>query len=203
MQKDNFITAVLMSGGMDSMALAYWKCPDYLIYIDYGQVCSIGELRASKHFAEKTNIPLEIIRVDCSSIGSGSLSGTSKKLAESPSEEWWPFRNQLLVTLAGAKCIELGIKKLCVGSVNTDSALHKDGGKEFYAALNTLMTLQEGNISVEAPAVNMSTLDLIKASKIPMDLLSWSFSCHTSNHPCMQCSGCKKNTSIRFQLGIY
>lgn len=191
---------ILLSGGMDSMALAYWKKPDLAFTIDYGQKCAKAEIAASTRFSQMMGMDHHVIQIDCSSLGSGSLSGNAA-IEVAPSEEWWPYRNQLLVTLACMKGISLGLSILYVGSVKSDG-FHKDGTPEFYSRLSRLMEYQEGGITVEMPAADMNTLELIEASGIPIEMLLWSHSCHTSNTPCMQCSGCMKNYAIREKLGI-
>lgn len=192
---------ILLSGGMDSMALAYWKRPDIAFTIDYGQKCAKAEIQAASYVAKKLNMEHVIIRVDCSSLGSGTLSG-KPSIDGAPSEEWWPYRNQLLVTLACMKGISLGLKTLYVGSVAPDGKRHADGKSEFYMKLNEIVSFQEGNINIEVPAINMDTIQLIKISKISYSMLLHAHSCHTSNYPCMKCSGCYKNYMIRKQLGI-
>ena len=194
-------TGVLLSGGMDSIAIAYWKRPDLAFTIDYGQNCAQAEIEASRYIAKELGMEHHIIHVDCSSLGSGSL---SKKAAikEAPTEEWWPYRNQLLVTLACMKGLSLGLSVLYVGSVKQDSLRHRDGTKEFYDRISSLIEYQEGGIHVEMPAYNMDTIDLIKEYKVPVKFLLHSFSCHVSNHACTKCSGCYKNYEIRKLMGI-
>lgn len=194
-------TGILLSGGMDSIAIAYWKRPDMAFTIDYGQNCAQSEIEASSYVAQELGIDHHIIRLDCSSLGSGTLCGKIA-LTDSPTEEWWPYRNQLLVTLACMKGYGLGLKVLYVGSIMQDSLRHKDGTKEFYNKLSSVIEYQEGGIKVEMPAYNMNTIDLIKAYGVPVKLLLHSFSCHVSNHACAKCSGCYKNYEIRKMIGI-
>ena len=194
-------TAILLSGGMDSIAIAYWKKPDIAITIDYGQNCAEAEIRTSAYIAGCLGIEHHVIKVDCSSLGSGTLSQNGQ-IDDAPSEEWWPYRNQLLVTMACMKCIRLGVKKVYVGSVKQDGDRHKDGTAEFYDMLSKLVQYQEGGISVEMPAAELNTLELIKESNVPAHLLLHSHSCHTSNKPCMKCSGCYKNYGVRLKLGL-
>lgn len=47
-------TAILLSGGMDSIALAYWKRPEIAITIDYGQKPAAAEVVASKRGRESS-----------------------------------------------------------------------------------------------------------------------------------------------------
>ena len=66
-------SALLLSGGMDSTAIAWWKRPDLTITIDYGQKAAEAEKHASSQVAHALGIPHEVITVDCSSLGSGDM----------------------------------------------------------------------------------------------------------------------------------
>lgn len=193
-------SGILLSGGMDSICLAYWKKPKYAFTINYGQKSAKSEIQAASQISKALGIEHHIISINCSKLGSGDLSN-SAPLEIAPISEWWPYRNQLLITFACMKGVALKINKLYVGSVLTDGA-HIDGTKEFYSNISKLIELQEGNISISVPAIDISTTDLIKKSQIPYSLLLWAHSCHTSNEPCMNCNGCKKYLYILQQLGI-
>lgn len=194
-------TAILLSGGMDSIAIAYWKKPDIAITIDYGQKCADAEIKSAAFVARELNMDHHIIRIDCSSLGSGCLHGT-EPLPIAPSPEWWPYRNQLLVTLACMKAISLDVKTIFVGSVKQDGDRHKDGTKEFYSLLSSLIEYQEGGIKIEVPAAELTTSEIIRKYKVPLYLILHSHSCHTSNIPCLDCPGCVKNHSVRHELFI-
>jgi 7-cyano-7-deazaguanine synthase len=193
------VNAILLSGGMDSIALLYWQRPDYAITIDYGQKPAQAEIQASSQVANALSINHIVLSVDCSSLGSGDLMN-SNAIGIAPSPEWWPFRNQLLITVACMRAVSLGITELMVGAVSTD-AFHKDGSKEFFDNINRTIQLQEGNIKITAPALSLSTEELIKVSEIPDDLLFWAHSCHKSNLPCGQCRGCNKYLGVLQKLG--
>lgn len=192
--------AILLSGGMDSIALAYWMHPEVAITLDYGQRAAEAEIAAASQVANILGMEHHIIRVDCSSLGSGDLVGTTP-ITDAPITEWWPYRNQMLVTLALMKVIQLGVDELMVGSVKTD-AQHSDGTREFYEHLSELVAMQEGGIQVTAPAIEMTTVELVKQSGIPENILMYAHSCHTSNHPCGRCHGCTKYMYVKEQLGI-
>lgn len=192
--------SILLSGGIDSIALLYLFKPPIAVTIDYGQKPAMAEIRSSKKVCEVLNIRHEVITVDCSSLGSGDLLG-SKAIAEAPSPEWWPFRNQLLVTLACMKGITMGVDEFIVGSVRTDG-FHRDGTAEFYSKINSLVEYQEGRIKVTCPAINLSTVELVQKSRIPYEILLWAHSCHTSNDPCGYCRGCLKHLLIRQDLNL-
>jgi 7-cyano-7-deazaguanine synthase len=191
--------ALLLSGGLDSIALAYWKNPQLAITIDYGQRVADAEIRAASTFAKEVHLDHRVVRVNHSSLGSGDLSG-KPPLSNAPASEWWPFRNQMLLTLAAMSAIGDGINTLIVGSVREDR-FHSDGSPEFYARINALLSYQEGKIGVQAPAIELSSVELITKSKIPFDLLCWAHSCHMENFACGFCRGCQKHYRVMKDLG--
>lgn len=191
-------TAILLSGGIDSIALAYWKKPDIAITVNYGQAPAETEIRTSATVANALNIPHYIVAADCSKLGSGDLLN-QKALSVSPSSEWWPYRNQLLVTLACMKGIGLGIGELMLASVKSDG-FHKDGTAQFYQLMSQLMEFQEANIRVTCPAIEMTSVELVQQSGVPDSLLHWAHSCHKSKIPCGNCRGCNKYREVMYEL---
>ncbi len=192
-------TALLLSGGMDSIALAYWKRPNLCFTIDYGQRCAIAEISAAEKICSELDLQHDIITIDCSKLGSGDLSNHPPN-HHAPFTDWWPFRNQLLITIAAMRSIELGTESLLIGSVKSDSG-HADGRVEFIRLIDKLLRFQEGNIRIKAPAIDMSTVELVQKSGIPFSLLCWSHSCHTGNIACGACRGCNKHRSSMIDLG--
>lgn len=192
--------AILLSGGIDSIALAYWLKPNIAYTINYGQLPALAEIHSSQQVCKILNIKHEIITIDCSSLGSGDLSG-NETLSIAPSSEWWPFRNQMLITLACMKGISDGIEEFMVGSVRHDS-FHKDGTYEFYNKINEVIHFQEGEMKITSPAINLSSVELIKISKVPLEVLLWAHSCHKSNIPCGDCPGCFKHLAVKQDLHI-
>ena len=192
-------TAILLSGGMDSIALAYWKRPELAITIDYGQASAAGEIRASQQICQELGIVHDVISVDCHKLGSGDLAQSSP-LSIAPVPEWWPFRNQLLITLASMRAVTLGIKDLLFGAVQTDGC-HVDGQKHFFDNIDRLVNSQEGEVRICAPAISMTTAELVVKSGIDMILLSWAHSCHVAEYACGRCRGCNKHRQVMMELG--
>ena len=190
-------TAILLSGGLDSIALCYWKRPEMAFTIDYGQRAAGGEIEAAELVSRKLKIRHETIRADCSRIGIGQLSARSdvKPGIPPPTPEWWPFRNQLLITLAAARAVTMGIKRMLIGSVASDRR-HQDGTMQFVKLMSSVLGIQEGRMSLVAPAINISSADLIRRSRVPIALLGWAHSCHTGNYACGTCRGCEKNQQV-------
>src|SRR5690606_20037735 len=113
------------SGGMDSLAIAYWLRPEVGITVAYGQRAAQAEIRAAAVICESLNIEHHIIDTNLSALGSGDMAGLSP-VDLAPVPEWWPFRNQMLVTLAAMKAVTINVNKLLIGSLRTDG-IHADG----------------------------------------------------------------------------
>lgn len=187
--------ALLLSGGMDSTALAFMLKPEVAITVDYGQLPAAGEIQAATAIARELSIEHVVLDADCSAVGSGPLANkVQTKVAPVP--EWWPYRNQLLVTLAAGYGVQRGVDEIIVGSIKTDGA-HADGRQEFYELLSKLLENQEGNVRVSVPAIAMTAVELIRASQVPWDLLVLAHSCHISEIACGTCRGCEKYISTR------
>lgn len=183
-------TALLLSGGMDSLSLAWWLRPELAVTIDYGQLPAQAEMSAATSICRRLEIEHHCIQVDCRGLGSGDMAGTQAD-TNAPASDWWPYRNQLLVTLAAMRSIGLGARRLLLGSVRSDAS-HQDGTEAFVAAINGLLFMQEGQLTVEAPAIRLNTVELIRTAGVPESFLAWAHSCHRSNVPCGSCRGCNK-----------
>lgn len=193
-------TGLILSGGMDSLTIAWWKKPEVAFTVDYGQKAANSEIQASAQICEILNIEHHILRVDCSNLGSGDMAGKASD-KNAPETDWWPYRNQMLVTLIAMKAIGHDVDRLLIGTVSSDSN-HKDGTLEFIRLMSNLLSFQEGNLILEAPAIEMTTVELIRKSKIPHDTLLWAHSCHTNNIPCGKCRGCNKYHNVICELDI-
>lgn len=193
-------TALLLSGGMDSVAIAWWKRPDFAITIDYGQRAAEGEIKASAQVAKELGIAHEVVRVDCSPLGSGDMAGVAADHV-APTTEWWPYRNQLLITLVGMRAIAMQVETLFIGTVRSDGSSHADGTPRFVQKMDELMAYQEGHLRVSAPAIEYSTAQLVRHAGVPPGVLAWAHSCHKADIACGNCRGCNKYRETYLELG--
>jgi 7-cyano-7-deazaguanine synthase len=190
---------LLFSGGMDSMAIAAWKSPDWLLTIDYGQRPFVGEARAAAAGAKALGIQHETVGVPLAGLGSGDLAG-ERPLALAPASDWWPFRNQFLITIAASRALVLGASELLIGTVRSDG-VHADGRHGFVDAMAAVLAIQEGAVRLSAPAIGLSTAELVRLSRIDLTILAWAHSCHLSEWACGQCRGCNKHRDTWLELG--
>jgi 7-cyano-7-deazaguanine synthase len=156
-------------------------------------------MRAAQAVADVLSIEHHIVRADLSALGSGDMAG-SAALGVAPVSEWWPFRNQMLITLAAMKGVVLGVERLLIGTLKTD-AKHADGRPGFVEGMSAILRLQEGELTLEAPAIEMTAIELVRKSCVPMEVLAWAHSCHVGEFACGLCRGCRKHYETLRDLG--
>lgn len=191
---------LLLSGGLESAALAAWRRPRMTLTVDYGQRPAAGELAAAAAVCQELGLDHHVLRVDCAALGTGLLAAR-EVIDDAPSPEWWPYRNQLLVTLAAGWGLPHRARSIIVGSVATDGERHMDGTAAFYAALDAVVSMQEGGVRVQVPAIEMTSEQLIERSGVSDSVLGWTHSCHRANLACGACPGCAKRREVLTRLG--
>ena len=192
--------AVLLSGGVDSLCLTYNLRPDIAYTINYGQIPAQREIYVSAFICEKLGIEHRILNVDCSEIGSGNLVN-KESTKNSPSEEWWPYRNQLLITLALMDAIKKDVSELHIASVKSDS-FHRDGTSKFYKLMNDLSEYQEAGIKIICKTTEFYSHELVQQFNVPSEYILMAHSCHVSNIACGRCSGCLKQIRVRQEVDL-
>jgi len=155
---------------------------------------------ASAAVCDALSIEHHVIQVDLSALGSGDMAGNCPDVL-APASEWWPFRNQMLISLAAMKAIPISVERLLIGSLRTDG-FHADGRPEFVAAMREVLRLQEGGLTLEAPAIDLTAAELITTSGVPASILAWAHSCHVANEACGMCRGCRKHYETIEELGL-
>lgn len=193
---------LLLSGGIDSISIANWIRPEFALTVDYGQRAAEAEWKVSAHICSELNIKHEKLTIDCSNLGFGLMSKQHINVELrnfNVGSEWWPFRNQLIITIAASRALYLGANKLVIGTVSSDKK-HLDGTQGFLKRMKKLLSYQEGNLKLIAPAIKLSSFQLVQRSGISAEYLSWAYSCHTGNIACGICPGCQKNIQVLEKL---
>lgn len=187
-------SCILLSGGLESTAIAYLERPEYAITIDYGQICAKSEIRASKKICDELELKHHVLKCDISNLGFGEL---FKKHTSELNQfvDWMPFRNQFILTLGCIECVKLNSNKLLIGTV-TDDNIYSDGKAIFFEKFNELLSLQEGSIEIVTPGLQLSSIELLLKSNINIDLLMWTHSCTRSEFSCGECRSCLKRETI-------
>jgi 7-cyano-7-deazaguanine synthase len=190
---------LLLSGGLDSISLAAWLKPAVCVTVDYGQRASVAEVTSSASVCAALGLPHVVLSVPLHECSSG-LMYDGKASSHSNNPEFWPFRNQFLLTVGAMYAMKHGHRRVVIGTVVTDSR-HGDGTHTFLARVSSLLSCQEGGISVDAPAIELTSEELVRKSGVPHDVLAWAHSCHISNTACGDCPGCWKHTEVMNAMG--
>jgi len=186
--------ALLLSGGIDSISLLWLSKPALAYVIDYGQRPFPGERAAAEAAAEAAGVPIRFLTANVGQLGAGDMSEQAP-LVQSSLSEWWPFRNQFLITVAAMAALADGVEVIQIGTVSTDDA-HVDGSTAFIEKVDGLLAIQEGGLRLEAPAKQMTSEQLVQRSGVPLDILRFAHSCHTGRFPCGRCRGCFKHAKV-------
>ena len=180
---------------MDSLSVAWWLRPRYGVTVDYGQLPATAEIAASAEICRCLSIEHITVKVDCRQLGSGDMAGAEPS-RHAPESDWWPYRNQMLVTFAAMRTIGLGVTRLLLGTVKSDE-VHRDGSPAFVEAMSSLLSMQEGGMTVGAPAIHLSTLELIRSAEVPPEILAFAHSCHKTEVACGNCVSDRGRPSCR------
>lgn len=191
---------LLLSGGIDSAAVASWYRPSLCLTINYGHRAAHSEITSSKQICKELGLTHLVTEVQLGHLGSGDMVD-GQASTHSENSEFWPFRNQFLVTVAAMVAIKNGCDRILIGTVITDKR-HKDGTEQFLSIMKELLMLQEGSIQLLAPGAQLTSIEMIQKSNISLGVLGWCHSCHTSNYACGQCRGCNKHSEVMEQFGL-
>ena len=186
---------MLLSGGLDSAAVAAIERPERAVFVNYGQLPAEAERRAARAVAQHLDLELDELEIDLRAVGSGLLTG-SEQLDAAPTSEWFPFRNQHLATIAAAHALKKDLGAVVLGIVAGDGDRHGDGTPGFRSALDTLVRRQEGGIRILAPHIDALPHVLLQRSGLPKEVVNQTHSCHTSDLACGECPGCARRAAV-------
>jgi len=186
---------MLLSGGLDSAAVAALERPARALFIDYGQLPAEAEREAARAVAQHLHLDLDELDIDLRAVGAGLLSGSGQPDA-APTPEWFPFRNQHVATIAATHALVHGLGAVVLGIVAGDGDRHADCTPGFMSTLDALIRRQEGGVRVLAPHINALPHALLEHSGLTEEVVSQTHSCYTGNLACGLCPGCKRRAAV-------
>lgn len=194
-----FPTAVLLvSGGLDSTALAYWlrdQAVAFLpLFIDYGQHCAATERKAlGDVLPEAIFGTCEVVNVRDVYAGCPSRLITQPDLwmdNVTADDLYLPYRNLLLLTIAAAYAQARGISEVYAAFINSNHAKEIDCSALFFDRLAGILT-EYGSVQVRMP---FREFPKSKVAQIGLSLgapIAQTFSCQAaSTVPCGACPNC-------------
>ncbi len=167
------MTAILLSGGMDSTTLLWWlkarqQGPIHAISIDYGQRHRI-ELECAARLARRAEVAAhETLALDLAALGGNPLTDPTLDVPAAESKRQRdtvvPFRNMLFATLAAAYCATKGISDLYMAPVKDDYAAYRDCRRPFYDSLAQSLRLgaaDDAPWAIHTPFVKLWKRDIV------------------------------------------
>jgi 7-cyano-7-deazaguanine synthase len=210
---------VLLSGGLDSstvLAIARargFQC--YALSVHYGQRHS-AELDAARQIAASLGArEHRVMSVDLAGIGGSALTDAGVAVPESPTTgipvTYVPARNTLLLSLALGWAEVVGAADIFVGVNAVDYSGYPDCRPEFIEAFAHLARLAtkagvEGlPFRIQAPLIDMSKADIIRAGvELGVDF-SMTVSCYQAGPggaACAKCDSCRLRAAGFAAAGI-
>ncbi len=186
---------LMLSGGLDSAAIAAVEKPECALFVDYGQAAAQSERSAAQAVAEHLSIDLEELTIDLSALGSGILT-TTPQVAHAPTPEWFPLRNQFLLTIGAAYAAKHGLHAVILGLVAGDDERHADNTARFIASINALVFDQEHHIRILAPYARTPPHELLIGCGLANEILQQTVSCYAGNSECGECAGCRRRRGV-------
>ncbi len=199
---------ILLSGGIDSsttLALAikdgFEPC---VMTFDYGQRHAL-ELKSARNVADSLGISLRIeFKIDLRKIGGSALTGSIDVPKDRPQEEsgggipvtYVPARNTIFLSYALGWAEVLGAQDIYIGVNAIDYSGYPDCRPEFIEAFERMANLatksgvEQNNITIHTPLINMTKAEIIKTgTELGVDYILTS-SCYDPSPDGLACGRC-------------
>lgn len=210
MKKDS---AIIVSGGMDSITLLYDKKEEIALGIsfDYGSNHNAKEIPFAKMHCERLGIKHITISLDFmhkyfkSSLLEGAEAIPEGHYAdENMQSTVVPFRNGIMLSIAIGIAESNGLNKVLIANHGGDHTIYPDCRPEFISAID--MAASTGtyvNVHVCAPYTNITKSEIAKIGKAIGIDYSETWSCYKGqDHHCGKCGTCVERKEALAEAGI-
>lgn len=195
---------VLLSGGLDSAtALAIARSQGFACHtlaVSYGQRHSVELTAARQLSATLGAIEHRQMHVDLAGIGGSALTDARIAVPESPGSgipvTYVPARNTLFLSLALGWAEVIGAHDLFIGVNAVDYSGYPDCRPEFIRAFETLAGLatragvEGGALRIQAPLINLSKAQIIRAGTALGVDYARTVSCYQAREDLSACGRC-------------
>lgn len=202
---------VVISGGMDSTVALYWAKERYAevqpIHFLYGSKHSERELPCARKQCEKLGLNLKVVSLPLNDLFVSSLLKGGENIPEGHYQEETmkstvvPFRNGIMLSIAGGYAESLGYDYVVLGNHAGDHAIYPDCRGAFIDAMNEALFVGTYNkIQIVSPFCNLTKSDIVKeGEKLGVDF-SLTYSCYKGKAlHCGKCGTCTERKEA-FQL---
>ena len=182
---------VLVSGGIDSMTLLYLLLKEnvdtYPVFVNYNQRNLRMEKRAIRAFEKILSLKIKEVKVE------GLKPDTMLIKSGNKPSFYYPFRNLMLLTIAGVYADEVNANDVYIGLTQsyTCDVIFPDASMEFLSDVERLFEKQGHPIRLHAPFLNVEKGVVVYMGKNLGVPYSLTYSCYLgkSTH-CGKCPAC-------------
>tara|TARA_R110000868_G_scaffold207266_2_gene456233 strand:- start:2458 stop:3129 length:672 start_codon:yes stop_codon:yes gene_type:complete len=211
---------ILLSGGLDSTTcLAYAKSKGFdchALSFNYGQRHN-SELNAAKLIAKNFEIKHQIFNLDISQFSNSSLTDKNAIIPDYSEETttipttYVPARNTIFLSIALAMAETISAKDIFIGVSAIDYSGYPDCRPEYIksfqelANLATKLGVEEGEISINTPLINLSkaqTIDLGVTLGIDYGMTVSCYQADEKGKACGKCDSCMLRKNGFSQLSL-
>lgn len=203
--------AVILSGGPDSVTVAYWAKSRgfdvHAVTFDYGQKAKI-EISRAQEIAEALGVTHKVIDLSrLSEIYEGvtSLVDEDIEVTEEFSDPIIvPFRNGVFMAVTVAYAVGIGATHIFYGAHASDEPFYPDCRREFYEAFQEAARLgTETEMVIQSPFSDMPKSGIIRKAVelgVPLDR-TWSCYLNGPVH-CGRCESCNNRRNAFAEAGV-
>lgn len=206
---------VLLSGGMDSVAALYEAHRSHRVVgalsFHYGSKHNDRELPFARHHAEALGVPHQVIALDF--IGqhfksdlllSGGKIPTGAYRESTMKSTVVPFRNGIMLAVAGGFAESLGANGLVIAAHAGDHAVYPDCSEDFMSAMSVALTAGTyTRVEVLRPFITMTKGDIAaRGNQLGVDF-GRTWSCYEGGEVhCGVCSTCLERRGAFEEAGL-
>ena len=203
--------AVILSGGPDSVTVAYWAKSRgfdvHAVTFDYGQKAKI-EISRAQEIAEAlgaTHKVIDLSRLSEIYEGVTSLVDEDIEVTEEFSDPIIvPFRNGVFMAVTVAYAVGIGATHIFYGAHASDEPFYPDCRREFYEAFQEAARLgTETEMVIQSPFSDMPKSGIIRKAVelgVPLDR-TWSCYLNGPVH-CGRCESCNNRRNAFAEAGV-
>lgn len=202
---------VVMSGGLDSTVALHWAHKEYgelfPIHFVYGSKHSEKELNCARKQCDKLGLHLQVVCLPLENIFVSSLLKGGEDIpeghyqAQSMKSTVVPFRNGIMLAIAGGYAESVGAQYVILGNHSGDHAIYPDCTERFIKGMDEALNAGTyGHIHIVSPFCNQTKSDIVRmGAKLGVDF-SQTYSCYKGHSlHCGKCGTCVERKES-FQL---
>lgn len=206
-------SAIVVSGGMDSITLLYDKKEEIALAVtfDYGSKHNAREIAWAKVHCGRLGIRHIVIKLDfmqkyftSSLLEGGDEIPEGHYADENMKSTVVPFRNGIMLSVAAGIAESNGLKKILIANHGGDHTIYPDCRPEFIGAMDrAIANGTYEDVRIDAPYTNITKADIAKIGKRLGIDYSETWSCYKGGERhCGKCGTCIERKEAMALAGI-